>query len=96
MAGLGVPQQLIELQPKADPCCVNYIDYAQAKAWGLVSDRSAKELQAMLTPTAAKVRFAPIAVPPKITDGIERGISRLWPRRRPCRAGSPLTLQTRS
>jgi hypothetical protein len=49
MAGIGVPQQVIELQPKADPCCLNYIDYAQAKAWGLLSDRPAKQ-QALPTP----------------------------------------------
>jgi hypothetical protein len=41
MAGLGVPQQVIDMQPKADPCCLNYIDHAQAKAWGLLSDRAA-------------------------------------------------------
>ena len=33
MASMGVPQQVIDLQPKADPCCVNYVDYTQAKAW---------------------------------------------------------------
>jgi hypothetical protein len=49
MAGMGVPQQVIDLQPKADPCCLNYIDYAQAKAWALLSDRSAKQ-QALPTP----------------------------------------------
>ena len=49
MAGLGVPQQVIDMQPKADPCCLNYIDHAQAKAWALLSDRSAKQ-QALPTP----------------------------------------------
>jgi hypothetical protein len=49
MARLGVPQQVIDLQPKADPCCLNYIDHAQAKAWGLLSDRSAKQ-QVLPTP----------------------------------------------
>jgi hypothetical protein len=39
---MGVPQQLIDLQPKADPCCANYIDHARVKAWGLLSDRLAK------------------------------------------------------
>jgi hypothetical protein len=37
MASIGVPQQVIDLQPKADPCCLNYIDHAQAKDWGLLS-----------------------------------------------------------
>jgi hypothetical protein len=50
MAGLGVPQQVIDMQPKADPCCLNYIDHAQAKAWGLLSDRAAKQQQALPTP----------------------------------------------
>ena len=47
---LGTPQQVIDLQPKADPCCFNYVGYAQAKAWGLLSDRSAKQQQALPTP----------------------------------------------
>jgi hypothetical protein len=33
---IGVPQQVIDLQPKADPCCFNYVDYKQARAWGLL------------------------------------------------------------
>ena len=41
LAAMGVPQQVIDLQPKADPCCFNYIEYAQAKDLGLLSDRSA-------------------------------------------------------
>jgi hypothetical protein len=49
MARLGVPQQVIDLQPKADPCCFNYVGYAQAKAWGLLSDHSAKQQQALPT-----------------------------------------------
>jgi hypothetical protein len=36
MRMIGVPQQVIELQPKADPCCFNYVDYKQARAWGLL------------------------------------------------------------
>ena len=43
LAEMGVPQQLIDLQPKADPCCLKYVDHAQAKAWGLLSARSAKQ-----------------------------------------------------
>jgi hypothetical protein len=50
MASMGVPQQVIDLQPKADPCCLNYVEYAQAKAWGLLSDRPAKQQQALPTP----------------------------------------------
>jgi hypothetical protein len=50
MASMGVPQQVIDLQPKADPCCLNYVEYAQAKAWGLVSDRPAKQQQSLPTP----------------------------------------------
>jgi hypothetical protein len=33
MAAMGIPQELIDFQPKADPCCINYVDYAQAQAW---------------------------------------------------------------
>jgi hypothetical protein len=33
---IGVPQQVIDLQSKADPCCFNYVDYKQARAWGLL------------------------------------------------------------
>jgi hypothetical protein len=51
MTGMGVPQQVIDLQPKADPCCLNYVDYAQAKAWRLLSDRSSNQ-QALPAPKA--------------------------------------------
>jgi hypothetical protein len=37
MRELNVPQQVIELQPKAWPCCLNYITYNQARAWGLIN-----------------------------------------------------------
>jgi hypothetical protein len=62
---LGTPQKVIDLQPKADPCCFNYIEYAQAKAWGLLSDRPAKQQhQALPTPeTQQQVTTAP--APPK-------------------------------
>ena len=33
---LGTPQKVIDLQRKADPNSLNYINYAQAKAWGLL------------------------------------------------------------
>ena len=36
---VGVPQNVINLQAKADPCCMNYISYEQAKAWGLLNAR---------------------------------------------------------
>jgi hypothetical protein len=39
MREMGVPQQVIDLQLKADPCCFNHVDHAQAEAWGLLSDR---------------------------------------------------------
>jgi hypothetical protein len=48
MASMGVPQQVVDLQPKADPCCLNYIDHAQAKDWGLLSG-SAEQQQALPT-----------------------------------------------
>jgi hypothetical protein len=36
MRMIGVPQQVIDLHAKADPCCFNYVDYKQARAWGLL------------------------------------------------------------
>ena len=68
MARLGVPQQVIDLQPKADPCCFNYVGYAQAKAWGLLSDDSAKQQQALPTPeTQQQATTAPTSPKPVIT-----------------------------
>jgi uncharacterized protein YecT (DUF1311 family) len=36
---MGAPQQIIDLQRKADPCCVNYVSYIQAKNWGVLKER---------------------------------------------------------
>ena len=62
---LGTPQQVIDLQPKADPCCINYVGYAQAKAWGLLSDRSAKQ-QALPTPETQQLPTATAPASPKL------------------------------
>ena len=63
---LGIPQQVVDLQPKADPCCLNYVGYAQAKAWGLLSDRSAKQ-QSLPTPaTPQQLPTATAPVSPKL------------------------------
>jgi hypothetical protein len=35
---MGAPQQLIDLQRLADPCCMNSIGYDEAKEWGLLSE----------------------------------------------------------
>jgi hypothetical protein len=35
LRSMGAPRQIIELQPKADPTSMNYVDYKQALAWGL-------------------------------------------------------------
>jgi hypothetical protein len=43
LKAMGAPQEVIDLQSKADPCCINYIDYTQAKAWGLLNERPAKK-----------------------------------------------------
>ena len=40
LAEKDISQPVIELFPKADPCCVNYITYPMAKAWGLITPRS--------------------------------------------------------
>ena len=62
MAGLGVPQKLIDLQPKADPCCLNYVDHARAKAWGLLSDRPAKQLALRTPETQQPAATAPASL----------------------------------
>jgi hypothetical protein len=72
LLGLGVPQQVIDLQPKADPCCVNYIDHTQAKAWGLLSDHPAKQ-QAPPTPDTQQPA---VAAPNEIKEGSEPGSQR--------------------
>ena len=43
MAEMGVPQYVIDLQPIAGPCCILYIDHAQATALGLLSEHPAKQ-----------------------------------------------------
>jgi hypothetical protein len=61
MASMGVQaQQVIDLQPKADPCCLNYIDHAQAKDWGLLSG-SAEQQQALPTPKTQEQEAADLA-----------------------------------
>jgi hypothetical protein len=30
MKQMGAPQPMIDLQPKADPCCINFVDFPQA------------------------------------------------------------------
>jgi hypothetical protein len=34
---------MIDLQPVADPCCINTFGYTEAKEWGLISERPAKQ-----------------------------------------------------
>jgi hypothetical protein len=36
LTNMGAPPELVELAPKADPCCFNYVTPAMAKAWGLL------------------------------------------------------------
>jgi hypothetical protein len=38
MKSMGAPQQLIDLQRLADPCCMNSIGYDEAKEWGLLNE----------------------------------------------------------
>jgi hypothetical protein len=38
MKSMGAPQQLIDLQRLADPCCSNSIGYDEAKEWGLLNE----------------------------------------------------------
>ena len=57
MKEMGAPQPMIDLQPKADPCCINWVDYPQAKAWGLL-DRPED-------PEAARAEASVAAPPPQ-------------------------------
>ena len=86
MTRLGIPQQVIDLQPKADPCCLNYIYHAPAKAWGLLSDRLAKQQalpipatqqQALPTPeTQQPAATAPVTTSPEPADaGVVRPVT---------------------
>jgi hypothetical protein len=63
MAAIGIPQELIDLQPKADPCCMNYVDYAQAQAWNLLSEQPAKQAPETQRATAATAPMAPKPTP---------------------------------
>ena len=62
MAAMGVPQEVIDLQPKADPCCVNYVNYAQAQAWKLLAEQPAKQVPETQRATAT-APVAPEATP---------------------------------
>jgi uncharacterized protein YecT (DUF1311 family) len=39
---MGAPQQIIDLFPKADPCCLTYVSYSQAKNWGVLEEKPAR------------------------------------------------------
>jgi hypothetical protein len=49
-------------QPKADPCCVNYVKYAQAQAWKLLAEQPAKQVPETQRATAT-APMAPEATP---------------------------------
>ena len=59
LAEMGAPQQLIDLQPKADPCCLKYVDHARAKAWGLLSDRPSQQQALRIPETPQPTATAP-------------------------------------
>jgi hypothetical protein len=50
LRSMGAPQELIDLQPKADPCCVSLVSRETAVSWGLI---------ATWPPKAQPVRFLP-------------------------------------
>jgi hypothetical protein len=61
---IGVPQQVIDLQPMADPCCLNYVDYLQAKVWGLLKEKPTKqELQELADRKSVWLKPAPSPFP---------------------------------
>lgn len=54
MRGMGAPQALVELQPKAEACCFSYVSHDKAEAWGLLGSqhipaRTEIEIQNWLT-----------------------------------------------
>jgi hypothetical protein len=50
LEAMGAPQEAIDLRSKADPCCINHIDYTQAKAWGLLNERPVIRFWEILPP----------------------------------------------
>jgi hypothetical protein len=54
---MGAPEQVIELQPKADPTTLNYVTRDQAQRWGILKDRP---------PAATEVKTRP-----KLLEAIE-------------------------
>jgi hypothetical protein len=43
LARMGAPQYIIDLQPKADPCCANYVSWKQAEKLGILKGRPVAE-----------------------------------------------------
>jgi hypothetical protein len=69
---IGVPQQIIDLQPMADPCCLNYVDYMQAKVWGLLKQQPTKqELQEVANRKSVWLKPSPSPFP-NPSDGQSR------------------------
>jgi hypothetical protein len=74
MKQMGAPQPMIDLQPKADPCCINYVDFPKAKAWGLL-DRpvrrdpvtDAEDLEAARARASVATPPPPMVVEPEST-----------------------------
>jgi hypothetical protein len=78
MRRIGVPQQVIDLQPMADPCCLNYVDYLQAKVWGLLKERPTKqELQEVADRKTvwSKPSPSPFPDPPSPTARAQPGMT---------------------
>jgi hypothetical protein len=71
LEAMGAPQEVIDLQSKADPCCINHIDYTQAEAWGLLNERPVTRFWEMtVSPPSAfppPIRRGQDAAPPLIT-----------------------------
>jgi hypothetical protein len=50
LAWMGAPQQVIDFQPKADPCCLNYLSQKELKAMGALKERESPSVVMDRTP----------------------------------------------
>jgi hypothetical protein len=74
LEAMGAPQEVIDLQSKADPCCINHIDYTQAEAWGLLNERPVTPplITTAHTPSSAQVSSSVLqSLPANVQKDIE-------------------------
>ena len=70
LAWMGAPQQVIYSQPKADPCCLNYLSQKELKAMGALKERESPAVAMDRTPELLEPTPCSKDVP--MTDIVER------------------------